>query len=299
MLFLFERLGGIERRADADDERMRVSGQPLRKVIGERVDVECVVNDDGGHAGAAIMARHFDAVSRRIQNALALPDRIVDFAGRDVLALPAKSVADAIDEMEEALLVEPHQVAGAEPGVALGEHVAQNFLFGLARVGIALETPTASVRRADAADGFAAFAARAGDAKAVITTKRCAALGVDLDDRGREAMRQQRRDAADRADLALDIVEREIAFGRRVKFEDARDREAGLELLPDVTAQAVAAGEPQPVLGLEFGYRRLQQIAAELPDILEQGTVEADQVASATEAPANSMLQGATTPPTE
>ena len=92
-------------------------------------------------------------------------------------------------------------------------------------------------------------------------------------------MREQRRNAADRARLALDVIEREIAFGRCIKFEDARDREARLEFFPDVAAQAVAAGKPQPVLSFEFGNRRLQEIAAELADILEQRAVEADEIA--------------------
>ena len=121
-------------------------------------------------------------------------------------------------------------------------------------------------------------------------------------------MRQQRRNAADRARLALDIVEREIAFGRRVEFQDLRNGKARLERFPDVAAQAVAAGEPQPMAGFEFGRRRLQQIAAEFADILEQRAVPAHDIVpevlaenlsdSTTDPPALSMLQGATMPPT-
>src|ERR1700760_1492835 len=91
-------------------------------------------------------------------------------------------------------------------------------------------------------------------------------------------MREQRGDSADRAGLALDIVEREIAFGRRIEFEDPRDRNPRLELLPDVAAQTVAAGEPQPMLAFELRCRRFQQITAELADILEQRAIEAGDV---------------------
>src|ERR1700733_10927884 len=100
------------------------------------------------------MARDLDAIGGGVEHALAFADRVVDFAGRDIFALPAEGVADAVDEMEKALLVQPHQIAGAEPGVALGEDIAQYLLFGLAFVGVALEASAAFVRRADAADGF-------------------------------------------------------------------------------------------------------------------------------------------------
>ena len=118
------------------------------------------------------MAGDLDAIGGGIEHARAFADRIIDFAGRDVLALPAEGVADPVDEMEEALLVEPHQVAGAEPGVALGEHVAQDLLLGLGLVGIALETAAALIRRADAPDRFPGFIARADDAKTVVAAQR-------------------------------------------------------------------------------------------------------------------------------
>ena len=91
-------------------------------------------------------------------------------------------------------------------------------------------------------------------------------------------MRQQRRDPADRAGLALDIVEREIAFGRRIEFEDPRNGKTRLKGFPDVAAQSVAADQPQPVLVFEFGWRRLQQIAAKLADVLEQRAIPAHDI---------------------
>ncbi|MGY4482963.1 hypothetical protein ACVWWR_002154 [Bradyrhizobium sp. LM3.2] len=82
-------------------------------------------------------------------------------------------------------------------------------------------------------------------------------------------MREQRRNAADRAGLTLDVKQREIAFGRRVEFEDAGDCKTGLESFPDVAAQAVATDKTKAMPVLVFGRRRLQKVAAELADILE------------------------------
>ncbi len=81
---------------------------------------------------------------------------------------------------------------------------------------------------------------------------RHAGLRVDANDRRRKAMRQQRRNPADRARLALDIVEREIAFGRRIEFENLRNRKARLKGFPDIAAQAVAAGQPKPMSRLRI-----------------------------------------------
>src|SRR5664279_341027 len=92
-------------------------------------------------------------------------------------------------------------------------------------------------------------------------------------------MGKKGRDFSDRAGFTLDIVEREIALGRRVEFEDLGNAETGLESLPDVTAQAVAASQPEPMPALEFRCRRFQEIAAEFADILEQRTIPADDVA--------------------
>src|SRR5579863_8760142 len=91
-------------------------------------------------------------------------------------------------------------------------------------------------------------------------------------------MREKRRDAADGARLSLDVVEREVAFGRRIEFENLRDRKPRLKILPDVAAQAVAANQTQPVPRLEFRHGRLEKITAELADILEQRAVPADDV---------------------
>ncbi len=87
-------------------------------------------------------------------------------------------------------------------------------------------------------------------------------------------MTEERRHAADGADFAFDVIEREISFGRGIKFQHARNVEAFLELPPHLGAQPVAAGKPQPVRALARMLRRMHQIAAQLADILEQRAIE-------------------------
>ncbi len=91
-------------------------------------------------------------------------------------------------------------------------------------------------------------------------------------------MRQQRRNPADRARLALDIVQREIALGRRVELEYSGNRKARLKGLPDISAQTIAASEPKPMLTFVFGRRRFQKITAEFADILEQRAIPAHDI---------------------
>src|SRR3954447_11687032 len=277
-LFLFERLGRIELARDAYDDRVSIGRQALCEMGGQRPDDEALVDHDRAHAGAAIGAGNADAVGGGVDDAGEIAHGVVDLRSRDVLALPAKGVGDAVDEVEEALLVEPHQIAGAEPGIPLGKDIAKDLLLGLARLGVALEATAALIRRADAAYGFAGLAARAGDTKPLRIAQRGAVIGLELDETGRETMRKQRRNAADRAGLALDVEQREIAFRRRVEFEDTRNGETRLKIVRDIPAQAVAAEEPQAMPVLVFRRRRLEQVATELADILKQRAVMAHDV---------------------
>src|SRR4029453_13206654 len=88
---------------------------------------------------AAIPARNRAAVDVGLRDAAEAADRLLHLGGRDVLAFPAEGIADAVDEIEIAVLVLAHEIAGTEPGVALLEHVVQDFSAGLGRVGVAFE----------------------------------------------------------------------------------------------------------------------------------------------------------------
>ena len=48
--------------------------------------------------------------------------------GRNVLAFPAKRVADAVNKIEKALLIFSHSVSRPKPDVALGEYVPDDLL---------------------------------------------------------------------------------------------------------------------------------------------------------------------------
>ena len=91
-------------------------------------------------------------------------------------------------------------------------------------------------------------------------------------------MGEEGRNAADGADLAFDVVERDIAFGRRIEFQDARNGESLPEFLPDVGAQPVAAADAQAMRALARVFRRVDQIAGELADILQQRAVAVDDI---------------------
>src|SRR5208337_3764137 len=97
----------------------------------QRGEIERACADDGRHPGAAFGPRKRDSVDAGMQYALESAELLRHLGGSHVLALPAKGVADAVDEVEEALLVLAHQVAGPHPSVAFREHMAQDFFLGL------------------------------------------------------------------------------------------------------------------------------------------------------------------------
>ena len=102
--------------------------------------------------------------------------------------------------------------------------------------------------------------------------------GVEFHQRQRKARREKRRDTADRSDLALDVIERDVAFGRSVKLDNARNGEPFLEFLPDVGAKPIAAAKAQPMRALARGLRRVEEVAGEFADILEQRAVPVGNV---------------------
>src|SRR5690606_10816743 len=117
---------------------------------------ETAFNHQGDHARLAVMAGHGDAVGDDLADTGSVSQPLLDLGGRDVLALPSERVADPVDEIDVALAVLPHQVAGAEPAVAAHKDVAHYLFLGLSAVGIAREGVTGVV--ADAPDGLADLA---------------------------------------------------------------------------------------------------------------------------------------------
>src|SRR3984885_3642865 len=112
----------------------------------QRGEIERACAYDGRHPGAAFGPRNGDSVDAGMQYALESAQLLRHLGGSHVLALPAKGVADAVDEVEEALLVLAHQVAGPYPSVARCEDMAQDSLLGLCRTGVALEPAAGACR---------------------------------------------------------------------------------------------------------------------------------------------------------
>src|SRR6202521_2406489 len=237
----------------------------LDQVLAEGRKIERALGAQPRHAGAPRLAGDAHAVNDGFQNSRERGHHLGHLEGRYVLALPAKSVADPVDEIEIAALVLLHDVAGAEPGVTLLEHVAQDFLRGGGLLGVSLETAARLGRiLEDLADDLASFIGLAGDAEALRIAHRLLALDVELHDDGREAVRQKPRYATDRSGLAGEIEHRNVAFGRRIELKNLREAKPAFERVPHVGTQSVAAGKPQPVLGLERVRWRVHQIPTEL-----------------------------------
>jgi hypothetical protein len=206
------------------------------------------------------------------------------------------------------VLILAHQVAGAKPDVTLLEHVAQDLAVALGLAGIALE-PLPRLRGIFQylADDLARLVDTAFDAKTSLVADRLLALHIEADDLGGEAAGNPPRQPADGAFLALEIEQRNIAFGRGVELDDLRDLEAPLEFRPDIGAQPVAAGEAKMMRALVRTRRRIDEIAAQLADVLKAGALPSHDVVPelargnlsriTTEPPRTSSAPVATTPP--
>src|SRR5262245_30925728 len=217
----------------------------------QRGEIERAFADDGRHPGAAFGPRNRDSVDAGMQDALESAELLRHLGGSHVLALPAKGVADAVDEVEEALLVLAHHVAGPYPSIARCEDLAQDFLLGLGRTGVPLE-PAAGARRIvlHLADRFAGLVDAGANAESILVAGRLAPVEVEGDQGRREAVRQIWGNVADGSRLALHVEQRDTSLRGRIKLEDLRDAEALLERLPHAGREAVATSEPKSVGGL-------------------------------------------------
>src|SRR4029450_1092279 len=91
-------------------------------------------------------------------------------------------------------------------------------------------------------------------------------------------MRKKDRNAADRPLHPLHVRQRNVAFRRRVELEDLRNAEAALEEIPYVAAQAIAACETQTMIVFARVRRAVDQVAAQLADVLEHRAVPLDDL---------------------
>lgn len=68
--------------------------------------------------------------------------------------------------------------------------------------------------------------------------------------------------------LVVEVAQAAVALGGSVELSDLRDVEAVHELLPDGLPQAVAQRHAHPVLPLRVPHRLVQQVPADLADVL-------------------------------
>src|SRR5262245_20459674 len=100
MFLLLERLSEAERRQDPDEQRHGIGRQPFTQPGVQGLRIKARASDHGSHAGAAIVTGHGYAIDADINHARTRGNSLGDLERRDVLALPAESVADAIDKIE-------------------------------------------------------------------------------------------------------------------------------------------------------------------------------------------------------
>ena len=75
------------------------------------------------------------------------------------------------------------------------------------------------------------------------------------------------------ADLALGVGEVGVALGRRVHLRDLRDAEAAHKRRPHLGAQPVAKRDAHLVRAIVRRWRRVDEVAAELTNVLHYGRI--------------------------
>src|SRR4029077_7607933 len=114
------------------------------------------------------------------------------------------------------------------------------------------------------ADDLARLVDTAFDAEALFVPDRLLGIHGRAHELGREAGGEPPGQTTDGAFLAVEIKQRDIAFGRGIELDDLRNPETPLEFRPDIGPEPVAAGEAKVVLALIRARRRIDEIAAEL-----------------------------------
>lgn len=229
---------------------------------------------DSGHASLAVVARQRDAVHGRLADAGVPAQDLGDLGRAHVLALPAESVAEPVEEEPAAVGVAAERVARAVVAVALPEDVVHVLLGrGLLVPVVPRERGRDGRRLADedlAADvvGHARGEARLAVAHDVPRVR------VDGDGH-QDAVEPPAADEPVVADAvgaevaARRVVEGQDALGRVEELVDGLDAEALAEGDPDVGAQAVAVDGAHVVLPVEGRGGRREEVPQRLADVDE------------------------------
>ena len=78
-----------------------------------------------------------------------------------------------------------------------------------------------------------------------------------------------------RANLALDIVEPDVAFRRRIEFQDVEGSKSIGKGAPNIGGESVTDREAEPMGLLLWANGRRVQVPAKLADILKRRAIEA------------------------
>eukprot|EP00754_Rhynchopus_humris_P040055 Rhum_TRINITY_DN23106_c0_g1::Rhum_TRINITY_DN23106_c0_g1_i1::g.177172::m.177172 len=275
-LHVLEGASRVHAREETNEQRHRVRGKVRLDVGSEllRAQLLAVVHAQGNHAGTAVGTRHLHAVDGGLEDARVRGEHLGDLHGRHVLALPPECVADAVDEVREAVLA-AQQIAGAEVRVALLEDVAEHLLLSGLLARVALEVGRGALGRGDVRDRrdqLAGCAVRDDDAVARLRVAHgLLVLDVELHDVHRLQRLEDGTRLADGtlAGVVLAVVEGEgVALRGSVELADLRDVVPALEVVPDLRAKTVADGNPEAVLLLCRVGLRSQEVPAQLADVL-------------------------------
>src|SRR5215471_11784606 len=232
-------------------------------------EVEILVGDDGGHPGAALGTWNDHPVYYRCINARICREYISDLHRRHVLAFPAECVTGSVYKVKIAFPVLPHQIACSVPAVAVREDIAQHLALGCFGIRVPLKAAHRVSVFINLANGFAGLVNRTSHAEALFAAGGLTGIRIEPDQRHRITMCEKRRDTADRADLALAIIERKVCLSSGIEFQDLWDAEAPLKLLPYVRPQPIAAAKPDTMPPFPWMRRRIDEVSAELANILE------------------------------
>ena len=268
-------------------QRQRVLGQRLghrredlgqqRKLLVVRNVLDGSVELDHSETGTALVPWDLDSHHEYLRDArlVAGAQLVLDLRRRHVLGLPAEGVAHTVEEVPHAVLVLAQQVAAAVPGVALAEHVAHDLRPRLLLVAqVPLERGLWFAREEDAHHHLAGLVERwlLAQALAVAVDARVV-LGVHPHQHLLEGEEPLDHGAvvaarADAEGAALVVRRREGSLRGSVELAHDLDVEPQPEWLPNIRSQTVAKGHLGPVQPLVFGHGRVQQVAADLANVL-------------------------------
>ncbi|SKN84580.1 Uncharacterised protein [Mycobacteroides abscessus subsp. abscessus] len=246
---------------DPNEQRQRVRGKILIHGVAQSlwIELDAIVQLDGGHSGATIGTGHLHAEDRRLLHRVVVFDRGLHLGGGHILTLPPEGVAEPITERRMTPAEVAHQIACVEPGVALLEGVTHQLLLRGRRVGVPVERrqvghlaqQQSRLPRPDLGQ------------ETLVVTYRFTTLDVVLDVRD-----GHRTDAHGAVDIER-VDKCGVRLAGRVELTDPLDPESRGEFAPQLRPQAVTDDDAHPVFAIGGLRRLIEQITAQFSDVNE------------------------------